>query len=93
MKPRHFRSLRRTLQGALDSRQMTLMNGRCKRKDFDAISVSMWNAQSFLNSYPVATNQRVREWCLVHREDVSRIVPASQRKVLSRLLVDELDPA
>ncbi len=53
MKPRLFRSLRLTLQGALDSRQMTLMNGRCKRKDFDAISVSMWNAQSFLNSYPV----------------------------------------
>lgn len=45
---------------------MTLMNGRCKRKDFDAISVSMWNAQSFLNSYPVATNQRVREWCLAY---------------------------
>ena len=72
---------------------MTLMTGRCKRKDFDAISVSMRNAQSFLNSYPYATNERVREWCLAHREDVARIVPASQRKVLSRLLVDELDPA
>ena len=70
---------------------MTLMNGRCKRKDFDAIGVSMWKAQSFLNSYPVATNERVREWCLSHRDDVARIVPASQRKVLSRLLVDELD--
>lgn len=72
---------------------MTLMTGRCKRKDFDAIGVSMWNAQSFMNSYPVATNQRVREWCLAHREDVARIVPASQRKVLSRLLVDELETA
>ncbi len=72
---------------------MTLMTGRCKRKDFDAISVSMRNAQGFLNSYPVATNQRVREWCLAHREDVARIVPASQRKVLSRLLVDELETA
>jgi len=93
MKPLHSKTLRKELQDAIGSRKSTLRNGTCKRKDFDQIWVSIGHAEMFLLSCPFATDQRVREWCLVHREDVSRIVPASQRKVLSRLLVDELDPA
>ena len=51
---------------------MTLMNGRCKRKDFDAISVSNGTAQASLNSYPAATNERVREGAYPHRDDKQR---------------------
>lgn len=85
--------LRHELRSAIDSRQATFRNGSCRQKDFDAIRAAMGRAKVFLDGYPFATDQRVRDWCIAHREDVARIVPASQRKVLSRLLVDELETA
>lgn len=90
MKPRPFRSLRRTLQGALDSRQMTLMNGRCKRKDLDRVRSAIGRAQSFLSSYPVADDARVRQWCHDHMDDVRLIVPGNSPRMLARLIMDEL---
>ena len=69
---------------------MTLRNGSCRRKDYEAIRTAMDLARKFLGSYPFASDQRVRDWCLAHRDAAVRIVPGSQRRVLERLLVDEL---
>lgn len=55
-------SLRKKLQGAVNSREATLRNGRCHRKDFDALRVSLGWARKFLDGYPYASDERVKEW-------------------------------
>lgn len=79
--------LRAILAAEISSREATLRNGRCRRKDFDAIRVSIGRAQAFLRSYPVADDERVRSWCRDNREDVCRIVPASHAGRLAELLI------
>lgn len=82
--------LRWALQSAIHARNRTLSMGWSRRKDHDAIRTSIGRAEVFLRSYPVAGDEQVREWCVRHRDDVSRIVPGNQPRVLSRLLMDEL---
>lgn len=78
-------SLRQTLQGAVNSREATLRNGRCHRKNFDALSAAIGRAQMFLRGYPFASDERCRDWCRANFSDVVRIVPGNQPKVLSSL--------
>lgn len=82
--------LRHALQGAINSREATLRNGRCQRKDYEQIWVSIGRTQTFLNSYPAADDVRVRAWCLAHLDDVMRIVPGNQPRVLAKLIHDQL---
>lgn len=82
--------LRHDLQAAIHQREASLRNGRCQRKDHDQIRVSIGRAQVFLNGYPFATDQQVRDWCKGHVEDLTRIVPGNSPKLLARLLMDEL---
>ena len=82
--------LRHALQGAINQRDASLRNGRCQRKDYDQIRVSIGRAQVFLNGYPVATDEQVRTWCLAHVDDLTRIVPGNAPLTLARLLMDSL---
>lgn len=82
--------LRHDLQAAIHQREASLRNGRCQRKDYDQIRVSIGRAETFLRGYPVATDQQVRDWCKGHVEDLTRIVPGNSPKLLARLLMDEL---
>lgn len=84
------RPLRHELQDAIHARDRSLRMGWCQRKDYDQIRVSMGKAQTFLISYPAATDQQVREWCRKHMDDVCRIVPGNQPRRLARLIMDEL---
>ena len=86
-------NLRFALQGAINSRTQTLRNGRCLRRDHDAIRVSIGKAEQFLRSYPVANDEQVKQWCVDHINDVTRIVPANQFRVLERLIMATTAPA
>lgn len=50
----------------------------------------MGRIQTFLTGYPHATDERVREWCLAHVDDVALVVPGNNPTALARLVVDEL---
>lgn len=82
--------LRQALQGAINQRDASLRNGRCQRTDYDQIRVSIGRAQVFLNGYPVATDEQVREWCLAHWLDVRRIVPKNADGTFDRLMYEPL---
>lgn len=84
--------LRQDLQGAINQRTAALRNNRSGRKDYDQIRVSIGRAEAFLASYPVATDQQVRDWCTAHVEDLTRIVPANSPRTLARLIMDSLTP-
>ena len=82
--------LRHDLQAAIHQREASLRNGRCQRKDHDQIRVSIGRAEQFLREWPFADDQRVRDWCKSHVEDLTRIVPGNAPRTLAKLLMDEL---
>jgi hypothetical protein len=85
-----MKPLRDTLISALHAREASLRNGRCHRKDLDALRAAIGRAWAFLNSYPVASDERVRTWCLAHQADIALIVPGNTPTVLARLVMDHL---
>lgn len=88
----HSRSntLRHALQGAINSRHAALRNGRSHRKDVDRVRAAIMRAEAFLSSYPFASDEQVRAYCLAHVEDVTMVVPGNQPRVLARLVMDVL---
>ena len=88
--PRLSEPLRHTLQGAINQRNSALRNNRSGRKDYDQIRVSIGRADQFLREWPFADDQRVRDWCKSHVEDLSRIVPGNAPRTLAKLLMEEL---
>ena len=85
-------SLREQLRGAVSMRSAALRNGRSYRKDLDALRAAIGRAESFLNSYPMATDERVRDWCIGHLQDVTMIVPGNRPTMLARLITEHLKP-
>lgn len=85
--------LREALTSALRSRRMTLAVGRYHRSDLNALNAAIGRAQVFVDCYPVASDDRVREWCCLNSADVRAIVPGNQPKVLDRLFGVEKQPA
>jgi hypothetical protein len=77
--------LREVLAGAIASRQAA-MRGSRGRKDWPDLRVSIAFAEQFLARYPVATDERVVDWCLKNSGMVGRIVPANQPAVLAALM-------
>lgn len=67
-----------------------MRNGRSHRKDHDAIRAAIGRAEAFLRSYPMASDERVRDYCRAHTGDITMIVPGNQPRVLARLIMDEL---
>lgn len=84
--------LRFELLEAMEQRIRTLENGWCRRTDVHEIRVSIAKAQTFLMSYPVASDERVRDWCLAHHTDIGRIVIGTNHRRLQRLLMEALKP-
>lgn len=84
--------MRLDLSSAIEQRSASLRNGRCQRKDIADIRNSIDKAKQFLWSYPVASDERVRKWCLDNRADVSRIVPGNSPRTLARLIMEALKP-
>lgn len=84
------KTLRETLVSAINSRETTLRNGTCRRRDTGRVLASVGLARAFLASYPVADDQRVRQWCMLHVDDLCRIVPGNQPRVLAKLITDTL---
>lgn len=84
------KSLRTALQGAVNQRLSALRNGRSYRKDQERLRAAIGRAESFLNSYPVASDERTRDWCIAHIEDVRLIVPGNAPTVLARLIMEDL---
>jgi hypothetical protein len=60
------------------------------RKDAGRIRIIVGRAEQFLRSYPVACDQRVRDWCMERKEEVRYLVPASMPAVLDTLINDPL---
>lgn len=85
-------SLREQLRAAVSMRAAALRNGRSYRKDVDALRAAIGRAETFLASYPVADDERVRTWCLANIRDLALIVPGNRPTVLARLLMEELKP-
>lgn len=86
-------SLREQLRAAVSMRSAALRNGRSYRKDVDTLRAAIGRAETFLNSYPSATDQRVRDWCTGHLRDVTMIVPGNKPTMLARLIMDQLKPS
>jgi hypothetical protein len=85
--------LREELRAAVSTRKLTLSMGWSRRKDLDRLRAAVGRAEVFLGSYPFASDERVREYCIKHREDVSMIVIGHHQRRLQQLLMDELKPA
>lgn len=85
-------SLREQLRAAVSMRSAALRNGRSRRKDLDRLRAAIGRAEQFLASYPYASDEGVRTWCLAHRDDVAMIVPGNKPTMLARLIMDELKP-
>ena len=79
-------TLRQALASALNQREAALRNGRSKRKDEPRLRAAMGRAVTFLRSYPVASDERVRQWCHEHRDDVAVIVPGNAKGTADALL-------
>ena len=84
--------LRETLRAALAMRKAALWRGRSRRKDQNRLNAAIMKAEQFLSSYPVASDDRVREYCTRNIEDVSMIVPGNRPTVLARLIMDTIKP-
>lgn len=82
--------LRFTLQGAINARHAALRNNRSHRKDLNLVRAAIGRAEVFLRSYPVASDEQVRAYCLAHIHDITMIVPGTTPRVLARLIMDEL---
>lgn len=82
--------LRVTLRAALISRERMIRNGWSRRKDHDRMNAAISRCWTFLNSYPVADDARVKQWCLDHHSDVAIIVPGNTPTALARLVMDGL---
>lgn len=67
-----------------------MRNGRSHRKDHDRVRAAMGRAQRFLDGYPYASDEWVREWCRANLEDVCIIVPGNAPRSLARLIMTEL---
>ena len=85
-------TLREQLRAAVSMRSAAMRNGRSRRKDLDALRAAIGRAESFLTSYPMATDERVRTWCLGNLRDVTMIVPGNRPTMLARLIMDGLKP-
>ena len=83
MKPK---TAREALASALRSRRMTLTVGRYHRPDETALKAAMGRAQVFLDCYPVASDEKVREWCHLNRLDVLAVIPSRWKEVRQQLL-------
>lgn len=44
-----------------------------RRNDHAAIFAAIGEAQAFLKNYPVASDDRVRQWCLSNSQHITRI--------------------
>lgn len=86
-------SLRAELASAITARRRALQKGWSQRKDIPALWASIGRAEAFLNSYPYATDDRVREWIAGHVDDVCRIVPGNAHRQLARLIMEHLEQA
>lgn len=84
--------LREQLRAAVSMRKSAMRNGRSYRKDVDTLRAAIGRAEAFLNSYPMATDERVRDWCTGHLQDVTMVVPGNRPTMLARLIMEQLKP-
>lgn len=82
----HSKPLRDELRGAVNQREAALRNGRNHRKDMDRLRAAIGRVQSFLSSYPVADDGRVRQWCASHADDVRMVVTGNSRMTIEKLI-------
>lgn len=82
--------LREELRAAATTRDRLIRQGKSRRKDVEAVRQACVRILGFLGNYPCATDERVREWCISHRELVSMVVVGHHHRRLQRLLIDEL---
>lgn len=79
--------LRETLKSAVNGRLAAIRNGRSHRKDTDRLNAAIMRAQSFMNSYPFATDERVKDYCTRNITDIRLIVPGNTPTALARLIM------
>lgn len=83
-------SLRHDLQGAIHQRDASLRNGRCWRSDPEQIRNSINKTQAFLNSYPVATDERVCSFIEANTTDIGRILLGNAKGPLAKVYYEIL---
>lgn len=64
-------------------RLMRLSKGR---KDWGPVALSIGYAEVFLGSYPVATDERVKEWAHKHSAWVRVLVPSNRNDLLNIIM-------
>jgi hypothetical protein len=74
------------LRKEVTSRERMLTMGWSKRKDHQDVRTALGRAWVFLNSYPCANDERVKEWARKNMEDVRRIVASNRNKVFDKLV-------
>lgn len=62
-----------TLTRAVNQRRRAQQLMKTKRRDHAEIFGSLGIVEGFLNSYPAASDERVREWCRKNIGHVSRV--------------------
>lgn len=62
-----------TLLRAVNQRRRAQQLMKTKRHDHAEIFGSIAMVEGFLNSYPVASDERVRQWCRANRGHVARV--------------------
>ena len=75
-----------TLKSATESRRRALRFGWSRRKDHDAVNVAVMACEQFCNSYPVASDALVNQWCRENNAHVVRVVLGGRGKVLQQLI-------
>jgi hypothetical protein len=75
-----------TLKGITHSRR-TLVRRSIGRKDWHDLNHACDLATAFLRSYPVATDERVVEWCRKNEHILDRLLTSKQRPTLKPLLM------
>lgn len=78
-------TLRQHLANAHRQRTLLMRTGRSRRTDHHAVEIAMMHVGNFLRSYPYASDERTRQWCLDNAEHVRKVLPANQRKVAAEL--------
>ena len=75
-----------TLKSATESRRRALRFGWSRRKDHDAVNAAVMACEQFCNSYPVASDALVNQWCRENSTHVVRVVLGGRDKVLAQLI-------
>ena len=77
---------REVLDKGCKQRRIIIQRSR-GRRDWNNLEAALMFVEQFLVNYPVASDERVREWCRKHAHQVASVLtPAMKAKYLQQLI-------